>query len=160
MAHIAHQPGPVCLESGVSRWLVGVVGLGVELGQTVNNIRSANYFVDGNPERRQWLDDEGFAWILKAGITERAREAAVRFGRRRAGLALTLHQLRRNERAQHVVSYTSSGLCLRLGMKLGNTVADIRTPEYFVRDSQERRQWLEEAGFRFETADYDQAASD
>jgi hypothetical protein len=31
MAHIAHQPGPVCLESGVSRWLVGVVGLGVEL---------------------------------------------------------------------------------------------------------------------------------
>jgi hypothetical protein len=33
MAHIAHQPGPVCLESGVSRWLVGVVGLGVELHQ-------------------------------------------------------------------------------------------------------------------------------
>jgi hypothetical protein len=32
MAHIAHQLGPVCLEggvdSGVSRWLVGVVGLG------------------------------------------------------------------------------------------------------------------------------------
>jgi hypothetical protein len=28
MAHIAHQPGPVCLEGGVSRWLVGVVGLG------------------------------------------------------------------------------------------------------------------------------------
>jgi hypothetical protein len=24
----AHQPCPVCLESGVSRWLVGVVGLG------------------------------------------------------------------------------------------------------------------------------------
>jgi hypothetical protein len=31
MAHIAHQPGPVCLEGGVSRWLVGVVGLGAEL---------------------------------------------------------------------------------------------------------------------------------
>jgi hypothetical protein len=29
MAHIAHQPGPVCLESGVSRWLVGLVGWGV-----------------------------------------------------------------------------------------------------------------------------------
>jgi hypothetical protein len=28
MAHIAHQPGPVCLEGGVSRWLVRVVGLG------------------------------------------------------------------------------------------------------------------------------------
>jgi hypothetical protein len=33
MAHIAHQPGPVCLEGGVSRWLVGVVGLGAELYQ-------------------------------------------------------------------------------------------------------------------------------
>jgi hypothetical protein len=34
MAHIAHQPGPVCLEGGVSRWLVvGVVGLGAELHQ-------------------------------------------------------------------------------------------------------------------------------
>jgi hypothetical protein len=31
MAHIAHQPGPVCLEGGVSRWLVG--GLGAELLQ-------------------------------------------------------------------------------------------------------------------------------
>jgi hypothetical protein len=28
MAHIAHQPGLVCLEGDVSRWLVGVVGLG------------------------------------------------------------------------------------------------------------------------------------
>jgi hypothetical protein len=33
MAHITHQPGPVCLECGVSRWLVGVVGLGAELLQ-------------------------------------------------------------------------------------------------------------------------------
>jgi hypothetical protein len=30
-------------------------------------------------------------------------------------------------------------------------VQQIRTQGYFVRDSQERRQWLEEAGFRFET---------
>jgi hypothetical protein len=46
------------------------------------------------------------------------------------------------------------------GKKLGNTVNHIRTSDYFVRDSQERRQWLEEAGFRFETADVDQAAND
>jgi hypothetical protein len=58
---------------------------GVKLGATVSKIRSANCFVDGNPERRQWLDDEGFVWALRAGITERAREAAVRYGRRRAG---------------------------------------------------------------------------
>jgi hypothetical protein len=58
---------------------------GMQLGHTVKDIRSANYFVDGNPERKQWLDDEGFAWSLMQGTTERAREAAVRFGRRRAG---------------------------------------------------------------------------
>jgi hypothetical protein len=58
---------------------------GMKLGNTVKNIRSSNYFVDGNPERRQWLDDEGFVWKLVAGTTERAREAAVHYGRRRAG---------------------------------------------------------------------------
>ena len=46
------------------------------------------------------------------------------------------------------------------GTKLGHTVDSIRTADDFVRDSQERRQWLEEAGFRFETADVDQAAND
>jgi hypothetical protein len=34
MAYIAHQPGPgpvcLCLEGGVSRWLVGLVGLGAD----------------------------------------------------------------------------------------------------------------------------------
>jgi hypothetical protein len=39
--YIAHQPGPVCLESGVSRWLVGVVGLGVELHQRPHAARGA-----------------------------------------------------------------------------------------------------------------------
>ena len=41
MAHIAHQPGPVYLEGGVSRWLVGVVGLGVELHQRPQAARGA-----------------------------------------------------------------------------------------------------------------------
>jgi hypothetical protein len=46
MAHVAQQPGPVCLESesGVSRWgrwLVGVVGLGVELHQRPQAARGA-----------------------------------------------------------------------------------------------------------------------
>jgi hypothetical protein len=58
---------------------------GMKLGKTVNKIRPSNVFVDGNPERRQWLDDEGFVWSLRAGITERAREAAVCYERRRAG---------------------------------------------------------------------------
>jgi hypothetical protein len=34
MTHVvAHQPGLVCLEGGVGRWLVGVVGFGAELLQ-------------------------------------------------------------------------------------------------------------------------------
>jgi hypothetical protein len=41
MAHIAHQPGPVCLEGGVSRWLVEVVGLGAELLQRPQAARGA-----------------------------------------------------------------------------------------------------------------------
>jgi hypothetical protein len=41
MAHIAHQPGPVCLEGGVGRWLVGVVGLGVALHQRPHAARGA-----------------------------------------------------------------------------------------------------------------------
>jgi hypothetical protein len=59
---------------------------GMKLGETVNQIRSANAFVDGKPERGQWRDDEGYvAWVGRAGPTERAREAAVHYGRRRAG---------------------------------------------------------------------------
>jgi hypothetical protein len=38
---IAHQPGSVCLEGGVSRWLVGVVGLEAELHQRPHAARGA-----------------------------------------------------------------------------------------------------------------------
>jgi hypothetical protein len=38
---IAHQRGPVCLEGGVSRWLVGVVGLGAGLLQRPQAARGA-----------------------------------------------------------------------------------------------------------------------
>ena len=42
MGHIAHHNlAPVCLEGGVSRWLVGVVGLGVELHQRPQAARGA-----------------------------------------------------------------------------------------------------------------------
>ena len=44
MAHIAHQPGPVCLESGVSRWLVGVVCLGVEICTSAHTRRVGRFF--------------------------------------------------------------------------------------------------------------------
>jgi hypothetical protein len=39
--YCSHQPGPVCLEGGVSRWLVGVVVLGAELHQRRHAARGA-----------------------------------------------------------------------------------------------------------------------
>jgi hypothetical protein len=44
MDHIAHQPGPVCLEGGVSRWLVGVVSLGAELHPRPHTRRVGRFF--------------------------------------------------------------------------------------------------------------------
>jgi hypothetical protein len=46
MAHIAHQPGPV------SRWLVGVVGLGAELHQRPHAARGALLQFDWRIETR------------------------------------------------------------------------------------------------------------
>jgi hypothetical protein len=58
---------------------------GMKLGATVRDIRSSNYFVDGNPERKQWLDDEGFVWAVRASTAEIIREAAVHYGGGRDG---------------------------------------------------------------------------
>jgi hypothetical protein len=48
MGHrVAHQPGSggsVCLEGGVSRWLVGVVGLGAELHPRLHTRRVGRFF--------------------------------------------------------------------------------------------------------------------
>jgi hypothetical protein len=57
----------------------------MNLGVTVSQMRSSNHFVDGNSERRQWLDDESSVWKLMPGNTERTREAAVHYGRGRDG---------------------------------------------------------------------------
>jgi hypothetical protein len=44
MARFAHQPGPVCLEGGVSRWLVGVVGLGRSCSSAHRRRRVGRFF--------------------------------------------------------------------------------------------------------------------
>ena len=48
------------------------------------------------------------------------------------------------------------------GRKLGYTVNKIRSSDHLVRGSQERRQWLEESGFRFAVrgGGIDQASND
>ena len=35
---------------------------GLRLGTAVRSIRSFQYHVEDDPERRQWLDDMGFVW--------------------------------------------------------------------------------------------------
>jgi hypothetical protein len=73
---------------------------GMKLGATVSSIRSSNHFVDGNPERRQWLDDEGFAWVLGASTTERIREAALYYSRERVGAGDATHQSSSSEKTR------------------------------------------------------------
>eukprot|EP00977_Amphora_coffeiformis_P005031 scaffold1064_cov85-Amphora_coffeaeformis.AAC.20 len=50
---------------------------GLRLGARVNAIRSQGTFINGNPERRQMLDDLGFVWSPpKANRSERKKTAA------------------------------------------------------------------------------------
>jgi hypothetical protein len=72
MAHIADQPGPVCLEGGVSCWLVGVVGLGAELhprphprrvGRFCNSSGLVKRAVSGPPGLRALRPGASYGWI-------------------------------------------------------------------------------------------------
>lgn len=53
-------PQPFTIPTGDPQWPEDTWGL--RLGARVNAIRSQGTFVNGNPERRQMLDDLGFAW--------------------------------------------------------------------------------------------------
>ena len=56
----------------------------MKLGETVQHIRWKD-FVRDNPERRQWLDDMGFVWKVRASAVEKNRDAAAHYGRVRRG---------------------------------------------------------------------------
>jgi hypothetical protein len=58
---------------------------GMVLGSSVNSIRSNGTFVEGHPERRQWLEDRGFLFQARPSSAEQVRLAAAHHGRRRLG---------------------------------------------------------------------------
>jgi hypothetical protein len=58
---------------------------GMALGKTVNKIRSSGHFMDGKPERRQWLEDRGFLFKVRPSSAEQVRLAAAHYGRQRIG---------------------------------------------------------------------------
>jgi hypothetical protein len=58
---------------------------GMALGTTVNSIRTHGHFVDGKPERRQWLEDRGFLFKVRPSSAEKVRVAAAHYGRQRVG---------------------------------------------------------------------------
>jgi hypothetical protein len=124
---------------------------GLQLGKAVSSIRSKQTHVEDDPERRQWLNDMGFVWDEFERQWEVAKDALATYKQLHGDLEVPY---------SFVVPESEEWREEMWGTKLGNTVNRIRTANDFVRDSQERRQWLQEAGFRFETADIDQAAND
>jgi hypothetical protein len=58
---------------------------GMTLGNTVDSIRSHGNFVDGKPERKQWLEDRGFLFKANRSSAEQVRLAAAYYGRQRIG---------------------------------------------------------------------------
>jgi hypothetical protein len=87
MAHIAHQPGPVCLEGGVSRWLVGVVGLGAELHQRPHVARGALLQIDWRILKRAVPRPSGPGPEGLAGVVPLRRLSPGGAGRRRKAVA-------------------------------------------------------------------------
>jgi hypothetical protein len=58
---------------------------GMALGTTVHHIRTKGHFVDGKPERRQWLEDRGFLFKVRPSSAEQVQLAAAHYGRQRVG---------------------------------------------------------------------------
>jgi hypothetical protein len=58
---------------------------GMALGTKMDHIRTKGYFVDGKPERRQWLEDRGFLFKVRPSRAEQVQLAAAHYGRQRVG---------------------------------------------------------------------------
>jgi hypothetical protein len=100
--------------------------------------------VKDDPERMQWLNDMGFVWGDLKRQWEVAKEALATYKQLRGDLEVPF---------KFVVPESEEWRKGMWGMKLGHMVQSIRSKNAFVDGNPERRQWLEEAGFRFETAD-------
>jgi hypothetical protein len=124
---------------------------GMKLGKTVDNIRSIQHFVRGDPERRQWLDSIGFEWDDLKRQWDSVQEALDTYWQVHGDLAVT---------QSFVVPSCSPWSKNLWGMALGKTVSGIRTKGNFAEGHPQRRQWLEDMGFEFDIAVYDNTKND
>jgi hypothetical protein len=113
---------------------------GMKLGMTVHRIRSAEYFVRNDPERRQWLDSTGFVWDEFERQWEMTQEAFETYLQEHGDLVV---------KQSFEVPSCSPWPEKLWGMALGKTVNGIRMMGVFVAGKPERRQWLEDRGFLF-----------
>jgi hypothetical protein len=124
---------------------------GMKLGSTVGSIRYAESYVRGDSERRQWLDSMGFEWDEHKRRWENAQEALDTYWQEYGDLAVT---------CMFVVPPCYPWSKTLWGMALGTTVNNIRSHDTFLEGHPERRQWLEDMGFDFETAVIDTTKND
>ena len=110
----------------------------MKLGITVNSIRSKGYFVDGDEERKQFLDELGFEWSMLDKYWADALLLLQTYKQENDHLEVP---------AAFVVPSTEPWPEELWGTKLGKTVNHIRSRGTFVKDNEERRQILDELGF-------------
>jgi hypothetical protein len=116
----------------------------LKLGTVINTIRTSSYFVKTDPGRRQWLQDEGFVFDVLKEKWEDAQRALEQYRDLHGDLDIP--------QSYKVPAEEPWPEGMR-GVALGIMANSIRCRGYFVSDNPERKQWLEERGFRFETKD-------
>lgn len=106
-----------------------VTQCGYPLGQTISKIRQCRYFLDGHPEREEWLNQVGFVWSANSATWNDFKTQLQDYF----------------DKNGHV---NVAGKC-----KLANCVQNIRSGQNFIADHPERAVWLRERGFRMHMID-------
>jgi hypothetical protein len=115
---------------------------GMNLGSIVNTIRSLGvYLSDDKPERKKWLDEMGFVWDDHKRRWDIAQNALTVYKEEHGDL---------NVPKAFVVPSSAPWAEETWGMKLGSAVNNIRSRgDYLSDDKPERKEWLDEMGFRW-----------
>jgi hypothetical protein len=122
---------------------------GMPLGAMLNSIRSQGIFVDGKPERKQWLEARGFCF--ETAVVDNT-ENNLRWENEVVPAMLTYKEVHGDLEVPHRFEVPPSEPWPEhvWGMKLGTTVSQIRCSEHYVRNDPERRQWLDSIGFEWD----------
>jgi hypothetical protein len=116
----------------------------LKFGSLIRDIRSSGYFVKNDPGRRKWLEDEGFVFETLTENWEGAQRALEQYRDVHGDLDIPF---------KYKVPAEEPWPESMQGVALGHMANNIRCLGHFVRGNPERKQWLEERGFRFETKD-------